>query len=64
MKPTRTLGARDFAAPRVALPRAPWRAVMAWLLAAPSRQSPATRVDAVDFEDTQPSVRDAGSTLT
>jgi hypothetical protein len=44
-------------------PIVPWRGVLAWMAALPARRVAAPRVDAPDFQDTQPSIRDAGPTL-
>ncbi|MES3013017.1 MAG: hypothetical protein V4750_04695 [Pseudomonadota bacterium] len=44
-------------------PIAPWRTLLAWIAALPVRRVAPPRVDAPDFQDTQPSIRDAGPTL-
>lgn len=47
-------------------PIEPWRVLRAWLPSLadrPGRHAPPQPADAVDFQDTQPSIHDAGATL-
>jgi len=44
-------------------PLATWRTTLAWMTALPVRRVAPPRVAAPDFQDTQPSIRDAGPTL-
>ena len=47
-------------------PIEPWRVLRAWLPSLadrPGRHLPPPPADAVDFQDTQPSIHDAGATL-